>query len=203
MAAAARLEIVPLTAKRWPDFERLFGPRGACGGCWCMTPRLTRREYETGKGEKNRRAMKRLVASGPPPGLLAYRGGAPVAWIALGPRADYRRLAGSRVLAPVDDAEVWSIVCLFLRKDARRQGLSAELIRAAAEFAFARGARIVEGYPQDPKRAAMPDVFAWTGIASAFAQAGFEEVARRSPTRPIVRRLAPERTSRGRVASRR
>jgi GNAT superfamily N-acetyltransferase len=180
--------IFPLTKRRWPDFERLFGPRGACGGCWCMTPRLLRRDYEAGKGEKNRRAMMRLVTRGPPPGLLAYRDGEPVAWIAVAPRAEFVALANSRVLAPVDAQPVWSIVCLFLRKDARRQGLSARLIRAAADFAFARGARIVEGYPQDPAKDDMPDVFAWTGIASAFRKAGFREVARRSPTRPIVRR---------------
>jgi GNAT superfamily N-acetyltransferase len=191
---SSRLEIVPLTSARWRDFERLFGPNGACGGCWCMTPRLTRREYEAGKGEPNRRAMRRIVADGSPPGLLAYRGGEPIAWIAVGPRREYRLLAGSRILAPVDDRPVWSIVCLYLRKDARRQGLSAELIRAAARFARARGAQLVEGYPQDPKRADMPPVFAWTGFASAFERAGFAEVARRSPTRPIVRWPAPAST---------
>jgi GNAT superfamily N-acetyltransferase len=187
----SKLSIVPLTPARWRDFEELFGPRGACGGCWCMTPRLSRRDYEERKGEPNRRAMHRLVERGPPPGLLAYRDGAAVGWIAVAPRAEYRQLAGSRILAPVDAAPVWSIVCLFLRKDARRQGLSARLIRAAADFAFARGARIVEGYPQDPRQDAMPDVFAWTGIASAFEKAGFREVARRSPTRPIMRRVSP------------
>jgi GNAT superfamily N-acetyltransferase len=179
--------IVPLTPRRWPAFAALFGPRGACGGCWCMTPRLARRDYEAGKGAKNRAAMRRLVARGPPPGLLALRGGAAIGWIAVAPRAELVRLAASRVLAPVDAAPVWSIACLFVRRDARRAGLSARLIRAAAEFAFARGATIVEGYPQEPTQAALPDLFAWTGIASAFAKAGFVEVARRSKTRPIVR----------------
>ncbi len=185
--ATKALRIVPLTKARWRDFETLFGPRGACGGCWCMTPRLTRRDYEARKGEGNRRAMKRLVERGPPPGLLAYRGREPIAWIAVAPRSQYRLLAGSRVLAPVDDQPVWSIVCLYLRKDVRRQGLSSRLVRAAAEFARSRGATIVEGYPQIPRKSAMPDVFAWTGIASSFERAGFTEVARRSPTRPIVR----------------
>jgi GNAT superfamily N-acetyltransferase len=195
--------IVPLTSARWKDLERLFGPRGACGGCWCMTPRLTRREYEASKGEKNRRAMKRLVERGPPPGLLAYRDGEPVAWIALGPRSEYRLLAGSRVLAPVDDAPVWSIVCLYLRKDVRRKGLSSELLKAAVAFARKQGARIVEGYPQVPKQADMPAVFAWTGFASSFERAGFREVARRSPTRPIMRWPAdasPPTTTRSRRA---
>lgn len=184
------LKILPLTPARWRDFEQLFGPRGACGGCWCMTPRLSRKEYEARKGEKNRLAMKRLVERGPPPGLLAYRGREAVAWIAIAPRSEYRLLATSRVLAPVDDRPVWSIACMYLRKDVRRQGLSSKLIRAAAAFARKQGASIVEGYPQIPKLAAMPAVFAWTGFASSFEKAGFSEVARRSPTRPIMRRGA-------------
>lgn len=175
---------------RWPDFEKLFGPRGACGGCWCMTPRLTRREYEARKGEKNRRAMKRLVERGPPPGLLAYRGGEPVAWIAIGPRSEYRLLVGSRILAPVDDRPVWSIVCMYLRKDVRRTGLSTPLIAAAADFARKQGAELVEAYPHVPRQTDMPAVFAWTGFASSFEKAGFQEVARRSATRPIMRRGA-------------
>jgi GNAT superfamily N-acetyltransferase len=187
---AGAATIVPLTPRRWPEFQRLFGPRGACGGCWCMTPRLARRDYEADKGAKNRSAMKRIVARGPPPGLIALRGGEAIAWVAVAPRVELVRLAGSRVLAPVDAEPVWSIACLFIRKDARRAGLSSRLIRAAAEFAFARGATIVEGYPQDPRQAPLPDLFAWTGIASAFAKAGFTEVARRSPTRPIFRRRA-------------
>jgi hypothetical protein len=54
-------------------------------------------------------------------------------------------------------------------------------------FARRRGARVVEGYPIDAG-AKQPDVFVYTGLAPAFEKAGFREVARRSPTRPIVRR---------------
>ncbi len=187
-AKRPRIEVRALRASDWPALEALFGARGACGGCWCMTPRLPLREFEARKGEKNRRAMKRLVERGPPPGLLAYRGREAVAWIALGPREEFRRLATSRILAPVDDEPVWSIVCLFLRKDVRRQGISAQLLRAATAFARKRGATIVEGYPQIPRQSDVPAVFAWTGFASSFAKAGFREVARRSPTRPIMRR---------------
>ena len=81
-ASLSRLQIRSLTPERWPDLVRLFGERGACGGC---------------------------------------------------------------------------------------------------------GARIVEGYPVEPRRGSMPDAFAWTGTASAFRRAGFVEVLRRSATRPIMR----------------
>ena len=61
----------PLTPDRWPDFERLFGARGATGGCWCMYWRLTRTQFEEQKGELNHRNMQAIVASGDIPGILA------------------------------------------------------------------------------------------------------------------------------------
>jgi hypothetical protein len=64
--------ILPLTPERWPDFERLFGARGACGGCWCMYWRLTRRQFDEQKGDLNRRHMQAIVEAGETPGLLAY-----------------------------------------------------------------------------------------------------------------------------------
>jgi GNAT superfamily N-acetyltransferase len=150
--------------------------------------RVRRSEYERRKGAGNKRALKKLVMSGEPPGLMAYLKGEPIAWCALAPRTEYTVLNRSRVLAPIDDRPVWSVVCLFVAKPHRRQGVSVAMLEAAARYARKRGARILEGYPVDPKRGAMPDVFAATGLASAFAEAGFTEIARRSKTRPIMRR---------------
>ncbi len=181
------LDAVPLSADRWDDFERLLGPRGACGGCWCMTPRLTRAVYERQKGEGNRQAMKALVESGRIPGLLGYRDGQPVAWCSIEPRERIPSLARSRILKPVDDRPVWSIVCLFVAKQQRGKGVSRQIIREAVEFAARQGAECVEAYPVEPAKNPMPAVFAYTGIAAAFFKQGFREVARRSPTRPIVR----------------
>jgi len=190
--SSSALRIVPLTPERWDDFARLFGERGACEGCWCMTPRLTRSAYLPNRGEKNKRAMHRLVESGAEPGLLAYRGGEAIGWIALGPRSEYVRLASSRVAKPVDDRPAWSIVCFFIRADHRRTGLSARLIEAAAKHARSRGAELLEAFPIDAKTKQIPPVFSWTGIASAFEGAGFEEVARRTPTRPFLRKRLTE-----------
>jgi GNAT superfamily N-acetyltransferase len=181
-------EAHPLTSDRWNDFETLFGAKGACGGCWCMFPRLKRSEYERLKGDGNRRAMKKLVDSGRVPGLLGYVERKPVAWCSIEPRELIGSLARSRILAPVDDEPVWSIVCLFLSKSHRGQGLSTKMIEAAVRHAKASGAALVEAYPVEPKETPMPAVFAYPGIASAYLAAGFREVARRSETRPIMRR---------------
>jgi GNAT superfamily N-acetyltransferase len=187
-SARSAYEFHPLTPDRWPDLERVFGAKGACGGCWCMWWRASPSEFRRGKGAGNRRAFRRLVTGGLEPGILAYDArGTPVGWCAIAPRKEYPRLDRSRILAPVDDRQVWSVTCFFIAREHRRRGLSRALLEAAVRFAAERGARIVEGYPVEP-RARQPDPFVWTGLASAFRRAGFREVARRSPTRPIMRR---------------
>ncbi|MBI5864424.1 MAG: GNAT family N-acetyltransferase [Planctomycetes bacterium] len=183
-----RLDFHPLTPDRWPDLEKLFGPRGACGGCWCMAWRRPRGEWEKSKGEPNRKAFKKIVESNEPPGVLAYAGGEPVGWCAIAPRQTYVVLERSRVLKPVDDRPVWSVSCYFIAREWRRRGVSVGLLQAAANFAKSRGAKLIEGYPVVPYTARMPDAFAWTGIPQTFEKAGFTEVARRSKARPIFRR---------------
>jgi GNAT superfamily N-acetyltransferase len=176
-----------VTPGRWGDFERLFGSRGACGGCWCMAWRIRRADWLLGKESGNKKAMKGLILKGRVPGILAYAGDEPVGWCSVAPREDFVFLQRSRVLAPIDEARVWSITCLFISKEFRRQGVSVELLRAAADFVKRKGGSVVEGYPSVPYSADMPAAFAWTGTLSAFRKAGFEEAARRSKSRPIMR----------------
>jgi len=185
------LRCMPVTPARWRDLERLFGERGACGGCWCMAWRLAPQAYQAGKGRGNRLALKRLVVSGRRPGVLAYLDGDPVGWCAIAPRSEYSFLERSRVLRPVDEQEVWSVSCFFVLRAFRRSGISVALLEAAVELARRRGARIVEGYPVVPRRTSLPDIFLWTGATQAFRRAGFHTVARRSRSRPIVRYLLP------------
>lgn len=180
--------IRPLTPARWKDFEALFGPRGACAGCWCQWIRRTRAEHRGTTSEANKRAMKRLVDAGEVPGLLAYEGGKAVAWAALGPRSSFKRLETSRVLKPIDDEPVWSAPCFFVSRDARGKGATAALLLAAADRARRKGARVLEGYPVDPKGKRIPPAFVWWGLEPAFRKAGFQEAARRSPTRPVMRK---------------
>jgi GNAT superfamily N-acetyltransferase len=185
--ATPAIRCVPATASRWRDVERLFGDKGACAGCWCMWPRLPGAEFGRGRGAGNKRALRRLVSTGARPGLIAYRGGAPVGWCAVAPRTEYRRLERSRVMAPVDGEPVWSVVCFFVDRSARGAGVTTALLRAAIEHATRHGAGIIEGYPLDPAGKRLADTFAWFGLASAFRDAGFKEVARRSATRPVMR----------------
>jgi GNAT superfamily N-acetyltransferase len=151
--------------------------------------RLTHAEFEARKGARNRAAMRALVERDTKaPGVLAYLGEEPAGWCAVAPREEYTRLERARVLRRIDAAPVWSIVCIFVAPRHRRTGVSVALIDGAARFAAGHGATLVEGYPVEPKGHEMPPVFAWTGTAAAFRAAGFREVARGSPGRPIMRR---------------
>lgn len=186
MSLTKQLSFRPLTPDLWTGFEHLFGPRGACGGCWCMFWKLRGKAYDEHTGEPTRQMQKSIVESGTVPGLLAFDGDEPVGWIAVEPRSAYPKLAHSRILKPVDDAEVWSVTCFFVAKQNRRQGLTVELLKAAVNYVSEQGGKIVEGYPVDTKKD-MPAAFIYTGTAAAFQKAGFVEVARRSEKRPIMR----------------
>jgi len=183
---ASDLEFHPVTTERWQDLEKLFGPEGADGGCWCMWFRLRRRDFDRNSGEQNKQAMKGIVDSGEVPGLLAYAGGEPVGWVSLSPRDKYPHLEHSRTLKRVDDQPVWSVVCFVVDKRLRGQGLMTKLLSAAIDYARERGAKIVEAYPVELK-GGLTGYSGYTGIASTFRKAGFVEVARRSERQPVMR----------------
>jgi GNAT superfamily N-acetyltransferase len=196
----SEIRIEPARASRWDDLEQLFGDRGACGGCWCMWYRLPRAEYERGKGARNRSALRRLVRAGEPVGIIAYAGGIPIGWCAVAPRSGFIRLETARTLEPVDDRPVWSVVCLFVARSHRRQGVSVRLLNGASEYARSLGAEAIEGYPVVPRTGAIPEVFAHPGTPSAFRAAGFREVARRSAARAIMRRQLTDSSATPRAA---
>jgi GNAT superfamily N-acetyltransferase len=79
------------------------------------------------------------------------------------------------------------VPCFFVARAHRGKGVTGALLEAAVRFARSRGARIVEGYPVAYRRG-VADAWVFTGAASTFRRAGFREVARRSPTRPILRK---------------
>jgi GNAT superfamily N-acetyltransferase len=182
-----KLTYKKLDTSTWNDFVELFGERGACGGCWCMAWRQSSSEYAQNKGEKNKRAMKKLVMNEEQLGIIAYHKGKPIGWCAVAPRESYSKLESSRVLKRIDDAPVWSIPCFFLAKEYRRKGLSSEILRGVILFCKKKKVKVLEAYPIIPYSENMPAPFAWTGMLSSFLKAGFVEEKRWSKARPIVR----------------
>jgi GNAT superfamily N-acetyltransferase len=153
-----------------------------------MAWRLERNVYDSQKHEGNRRALRALVERGDPVGLLACAGEQPVAWVSVAPREQFVYLRRTRTLQRPDDKPVWSVTCFFIRKDYRQQGLSAKLLGAAAAWVRSQGGTMLEGYPIVARSPQVPAVFAWTGLPSAFGQAGFRECGAASRSRVLMRR---------------
>jgi GNAT superfamily N-acetyltransferase len=182
----------PLTPERWNDLEAVFGARGCsvARGCWCMYYRVSGKGALTRPGEAQRsgakQALRELASQDPPPGLIGYRGKVPVGWVSLGPREDFAKLARSPVMKPVDEQPVWSVICFVVPTEFQGQGVARELLAGAIRYARKQGARLLEAYPVD-KAAAPSAGSSWFGSKAMFDEAGFQEVARRKPARPIVR----------------
>lgn len=192
MPAKTKIRMEPLTEDRWEDLQALFGRGGASGGCWCTFWRLPRREFQHMGSAGRKEALRRVALEGGVAGLLAYRGDEPVGWCSIGPREDYRALENSRTLKRLDETPVWSIVCFYMARPSRGQGLMAEMIRGAVAYAKGQGARIVEAYPTDmesPKLAGhrLTGDGGYMGFASTFKRAGFREAAHPSETKRIMR----------------
>lgn len=187
-----KLTVRPLTPDRWPALEDLFGKHGASNGCWCMYWRIGS-AYRHRPRSRNKVALRRLVKRGPPPGLLAFDGDVAVGWCQLTPRDDLPWLKRKPALGPVDELPVWALSCFYVRRGYRRRGVMSALIAAAVKAARRAAAPALEAYPVDtgaPRSTG--NVF--TGTASAFARAGFREIARRTPSRPVMRHdLMPRR----------
>jgi GNAT superfamily N-acetyltransferase len=179
--------ILPLAPERWDDFVDLMGPNGAMQGCWCMWFRLSNADFNGMAGDPNREAMRGLVDDDCVPGLLAYEGDTAAGWVSLAPREEFGRVERSKFFQKVDDERVWSIVCFFVPRKQRGKGLMTALLAGAIDFARDRGATVLEAYPRDPAIAKVSADGAFVGLEPAFREAGFVEVARRDPKRPIMR----------------
>jgi GNAT superfamily N-acetyltransferase len=181
------LQYQPVTHDRWPDFERLFGKSGAYGGCWCMWWRSSRNEFESRGNSGNRKAMKTLIEEGTVPGILIYEGEQPVAWCSIAPREQYGSLNRSPVLKRIDDAQVWSLVCLFVAKEYRHQGITRSAIQSAIDYVQSQGGQIIEAYPTLPKDERLAPVSSFMGLPSMFEKVGFVVVAKPSKRKVIMR----------------
>jgi GNAT superfamily N-acetyltransferase len=190
-----RPTIRPATRSDMPAVAALFGAKGACAGCWCMYWGRLKADWDSGRGDANRRALEKEMRAGHTHAVLAFAGDETVGWCRVGPRDGFPRLGKSRKLKRAQSPEAtWSVVCFFVRRDWRGKGVGRSLLEAAAAHAFAQGAAVVEGYPVRPATSAkrLPDVFAWTGTRSLFETAGFRPAADSVDAgRPVYVRTAP------------
>ena len=89
-----------------------------------------------------------------------------------------------------DEPGAWWVTCFAIESHHRRSGVGSALLEGAVTFARDQGATAVEGYPVDVTALTAARVSGsalYTGTMAMFLAAGFSEVARTFPTRPVMR----------------
>ncbi len=176
-------EYHPVTPERLADLERFSAAHGTFRYCSFMRWRMTSADYQRSTREQRVAALDERVRDGVPVGVLAYVNGEPVGWCSVAPRETYAALERYHALARVDDTPVWSVVCFFIDRHVRRQGITLGLLRAAVAFAISQGAHVIEGYPVEPGAR----LYTYMGSPATFRRAGFREVTTAPGGRLIMR----------------
>ena len=196
-ATEPAISVVPANVATWEDLQTVFGTRGPGSRCQCQRYKLAPREsFASSPPEARADRLRRQTDCGyrdsdTTSGLVAYLDGEPVGWCAVEPRTAYDGLLRvyrvpweGRGEDKADDS-VWSVTCLVTRAGFRKRGVSRALARAAVDFARARGARAIEGYPITTKNVLLEELH--VGTESVFADAGFIEVSRPTLRRVVMR----------------
>jgi GNAT superfamily N-acetyltransferase len=176
--------IEPLTPALWPALEELFAVGGDSRWCFCTFWRFPDAGGRS-EAERNRNLLRGLADDPPdglPLGLLAFDGRRAVGWVSLAPREHLPRLERSRLLAPVDERPVWSIVCFVVAKGERGRGIASALLDAAIDFAREHRASTLEAYPMESDGDRVPCAYAYLGVSQMYEKAGFRVVATRRAT---------------------
>ena len=166
---AEALTFKPVTAATKADFEALFDGPGGPKHCWCMVWRATAEEGRGTSGAVRKQQMLGRIDRKVLIGLLGYAEGKPIAWVSIAPKQTYWRLGGPE---PEADETVWSLACMYMRRQFRGRGLAHDLIKAAIDHARKKGADIIEAYPVAPDAPS----YRFMGFVPAFEAAGFEEI---------------------------
>jgi len=186
-------ETRPVGPERFEDFADVVNPHRRATHCWCLSHRLPAREIEEIGAGSREQAMRRLCGRAHPPGVVTYRDGTPVGWCSIGPRAEIPRLVASKLIRPVDDVPVWSVICLVVRGGYRKQGVTTRMLEGAVAYAAAEGAPAVEAYPVDPP-GRIDLTMAFVGTRAMFEKVGFEVVGRTDAVASKLPRLVMRRS---------
>ena len=182
----------PVTPDRFDDFADVVNPHRRATHCWCLSHRLPARQIDELGGGSREQAMRRLCEGTHPPGVVTYRDGLPVGWCSISPRAEIPRLVASKLIRPLDDVPVWSVICVVVRAGHRRQGVTTAMLEGAVAYAAAEGAPAVEAYPVDPP-GRMDLTMAFVGTRGMFEKVGFEVVGRTDAVASKLPRLVMRR----------
>lgn len=179
------------TISRWDDVQHSLSGGGDGRSCQCIWPVVSNKDWQATNLEQRQRMLHDEISAGPPPGLIAYVEGEAAGWIRVGPRTNQTRILRTRAIAaatdePLDDASVWAVTCFVVRREHRGQGLNAQLLSAAIDYARESGARTIEAYPVDTSEGEHRSNDLFHGTLSNFLAQGFRRTGPLTGGRVLV-----------------
>lgn len=171
------LSFHPVGEDSWVDFESFFESKGSPHFCWCSVWRRVESSSPKPTRDEKKASIEASILGGTPVGILAYAEGEPVAWCSIAPRETYRELGGEAGLE-----HVWSLVCFFIQRPFRKQGIGQRLLEEAVAYARENGAMYVEAYPVDVNSPS----YRFMGYTKMFEKAGFQHVKKAGKRRNVM-----------------
>ena len=178
------LEFRGLTVETWPDFETFFESKGAPKYCWCMAWRSTSEEAKHNDSTHRKQFMKERVFRGMKCGILGYKNGSAIAWCSVAPKTSYRKLTD---VIEADIDTTWSIVCFFIKREYRGQGIQEKMLEEAIKYARSNGAKRVEAYPVERDSPS----YRFMGYVNLFEKSGFIYVGSAGTRRKVYKKDVP------------
>lgn len=183
-----QIRVLPATKDRWDDVVACFGRRGSDPAwCWCQ------RFIGAAPDRDNRAALRRQITAAEVPfGLVAFAGQQPVGWTRVSPRSELPGVLSNQALRRIlpDDSDAWWVACFVVNAKHRGYGVGQALLNGAVAQARGYGASVVEGHPVDVEKLVARSVGGsalFTGTLAMFLNAGFTEIGRTFPSRPVMR----------------
>lgn len=183
-----QFRVLPATEDRWADVVACFGRRGN-DPAWCWCQRFIGPQAD---GDNRAALHRQIAAAAIPIGLVAFADERPVGWTRVVPRSELPGVLSNRALKRLlpQDPDAWWVTCFAVDSGHRSRGVGSALLNAAVSHAREHGASAVEGHPVDVDKLTATRVSGaalYTGTLAMFAAAGFTEIGRTFPSRPVMR----------------
>jgi GNAT superfamily N-acetyltransferase len=171
-----RFQVKANTPDTMDDFleffeQRAFRDNPEWGGCYCLYPYHDDAHWEATTARENKTEAMVRLAEGQIAGYLGYLDGSVIAWMAVGKRKNYSRVATTVSIDEDEQKSVYSIACFLIDPEFRNQGIATALLERVIVDLSVKGVDILEAYPMDKEGS---NAHHHRGPLSLYQHAGFK-----------------------------